>query len=223
MRNLSVVLLMMVFATQASGQGKETLSGNDVSVRTVLSFKVPDAAVRNLLPPGWELSSPIAGPAKGTNFSLHLIETLMVQDPDGKPAPAPNAMVFVIPAKNPGANSVGAILFGGFIANSYVPGVYGNYTSANVVVDRHSLSDAAGHTVIEETWQAKEANGNEIVVHVEFMRGTPMRDKLEAKVYSAVKPDFYRVYRWEQASDVALSEPTNVNWVSKFSIKATGS
>jgi hypothetical protein len=39
---------------------------------------------------------------------------------------------------------------------------------------------------------------------------------------SAAKPDFYRIYRFELASDVARSTATNVDRVSKVSLKATG-
>jgi hypothetical protein len=45
---------------------------------------------------------------------------------------------------------------------------------------------------------------------------------VEAKIYSAAKPEFYRIYRFEQAADVARSTATGIDRVTKFSIKATG-
>ena len=50
----------------------------------------------------------------------------------------------------------------------------------------------------------------------------PARSKVEAKVHSAAKPAFYRIYRFEQAADVARSTAAGIDRVSKFSFKASG-
>jgi len=80
MRNLFVALLMLA-ASPAVAQDKEKLSATDLTVRTALTFKVADSAVQKLLPAGFELNSPTAGPSKGSNLNLTLIDYLMVQDP----------------------------------------------------------------------------------------------------------------------------------------------
>lgn len=50
------------------------LVGTYGEVRTVLSFKVADTALQKFVPPGWQLSPPIAGPSKGANLVLVLID-----------------------------------------------------------------------------------------------------------------------------------------------------
>jgi hypothetical protein len=57
---------------------------------------------------------------------------------------------------------------------------------------------------------------------LQFVRGVPTRSKAEPNVFSAAKPEFYRMYRIEQASDVARSTATGVDRVSKISVKAAG-
>ena len=49
-----------------------------------------------------------------------------------------------------------------------------------------------------------------------------VQSKVEAKVHSAAKPAFYRIYRVEQAADVVRSTVASIDRVSKFSFKATG-
>jgi hypothetical protein len=61
-------------STPAIAQDKEKLSATDISVRTALTFKVPDAVVQKLLPEGWYVNSPTAGPSKGSNLNITLID-----------------------------------------------------------------------------------------------------------------------------------------------------
>jgi len=79
-----------------------------------------------------------------------------------------------------------------------------------------------GKTIIDETWLAKADDGSVLEVQLQFARGVPARGKVEAKLHSASKPDFYRIYKFEQVADVARSTATVIDRVSKFSIKATG-
>jgi len=61
-----------------------------------------------------------------------------------------------------------------------------------------------------------------IEVWVEFVRGVPTRAKAEVTNYSAAKPDFYRIYRFEQATDVVRSTITGVDRLTNLRIRAIG-
>src|ERR1700745_564455 len=61
---------------------------------------------------------------------------------------------------------------------------------------------------VEETWSFTAESGDSVQVQVQYIRGVPVRANGEATVYSAVKPDFYRIYRFEQATDVVRSAVT---------------
>ena len=55
-----------------------------------------------------------------------------------------------------------------------------------------------------------------------FYRGVAVRNKTEAKVHSALKPDYYRIYRIESAADVVKSAATGVDHTQSFAFKASG-
>ena len=76
----------MFLAQPVFAQSNEKYTGSNVDVRTILSFKASDAAVQKMLPEGWEVNSPAAGPSKGANLGLSLIDQVTVQDAEGKPA-----------------------------------------------------------------------------------------------------------------------------------------
>jgi len=221
MRKLLFALLALA-VSPALAEDNLKLSANDLSARTVLSFKVADAVAQKLLPAGWELNSPTAGPTKGFNLGITLIDYLMVQDPEGKASPQYSTIAMNIPAKKTATGETANMVFGGFIAPGGAPGPYSVFGPANITIDRSVHTDPDGKSIIKESWQAKAEDGNALDVQLEFVRGVPARGKAEAKIRSAAKPDFYRVYRFEQAADVARSTATGVDRVVKFSFKASG-
>jgi hypothetical protein len=221
MRSL-LLAIMTLAAAPAMAEDNLKLSATDISVRTGLTFKVADAVVQKLLPAGWELNSPAAGPTKGFNLGITLIDYVVVQDPEGKPLPPRSTMVLNIPAKKAGTGEAVTMVFGGFVGQAGVPGPYGVFAPAAITVDRRSRTAPDGKSMISETWQAKADDGSLLDIQIDFERGTPARGKVEAKIHSAAKPDFYRVYRFEQAADVARSTAAGIDRVGKFSFKATG-
>ena len=217
-----VAALLLFTAVPATAQNTEKLISNDFDVRTGLTFKVSDAAVQKMLPAGWQLNSPAAGPTKGFNLGVTLINGTMIQDPDGKPLSPRTYVVLTAPARKIGTDITGTMVFGGFMPQEAGPGAYGVYGSAKVTVDRRQRTEADGKTIIEETWEARADDGNTLEIQIQFVRGVLTRGKAEVRIYSAAKPEFYRIYRSEQAADVVRSAATGVEHVSKFSIKATG-
>jgi hypothetical protein len=221
MRLLLVAALAFAVAP-AAAQDKEKLSATDLSVRTALTFKAPAAAVQKLLPPGFELNSPAAGPTKGFNFGITLIDYLMVQDPEGKALPPRTTIAMNIPAKKTATGESVGVVFNGLIDQAAVPGPYGVFGAAKLTVDRRSQTDADGKSIIDETWQAKADDGSMLEVQLQFARGVPARGKVEAKLHSGGKPEFYRIYKFDQAADLVRSTATGIDRVNKFLIKATG-
>jgi hypothetical protein len=214
--------LLLIASLPAIAEDKETLYENDLEARTVWTFKVSDAAVQKLLPAGWELNSPVAGPSKGFNLGLVLIQQTLSQDPEGKARTPHNYAVLIAPAKKTGTDIAATMVLTGFIAKDAAPGAYGVYGSAAVTGERREQIEAEGKAGVEETWQVKADDGSAMELQVRFVRGQPNRGKLEAKIYSAAKPDFYRIYRFEQAADIVRSTAIGVDRVSKVSIHASG-
>jgi hypothetical protein len=76
-----LIALLVLAVTPAVAE--EKLSAVDLSVRTAMTFKVNEGVLQKLLPAGFEMNSPAAGPAKGANLAITLIDYLMVQDREG--------------------------------------------------------------------------------------------------------------------------------------------
>jgi hypothetical protein len=220
MRVLSFALLVLL-TSSAIADEKEKLFSTNIELRTILAFKVSDVAVKKMLPADWEINSPISGPSKGSNLGISLIDQVLVQDPDGKSVSTSRGMSLTIPAKKKGADAAGTMVFVGFWSPNGVPGAYDVYLPAAVVIDRQEHTDVSGKTNIEETWNFKTADANSTEIRIQFDRGVSTRGKLEAKVYSARKPDVYRIYRIEQSADVVRSTAIGVDRVARFSFKTT--
>lgn len=201
---------------------QEKLSGTNQDSRIVLAFKVSDATLKKLLPAGWESNPAASGPTKGANLSLVLVNSLSAQDAEGKPAKPNRGIAVVIPAKKTGSDAAGPMVVGGLFEPHYAPGAYGVFLPAKVTIDRKVHSDPEGKVTVDETWNVQGNEGHSIQARVAYALGTPARGKVEAKVYSGAKPDFFRIYRVEQATDVVRSTETATDRVSAFSLKASG-
>ena len=213
----------MVFAVApAVAQDREKLSSTEYAVITQLTFKAPDAAVQKLLPAGFELDAREAGPSKGYNFAIILLDHLMSQNPEGKPSPPHTTIPMTIPAKKTATGESVLVVFNGLVDQADVPGPYGVYGAAKLTVERRSQTDADGKSIIDETWQGRADDGSILEVQLQFVRGVPTRGKGEPKLHSGRQPEFYRHYKVELVADVARSTVTGIDRVNKFSIKATG-
>lgn len=218
----AAALLVGMAAAEASSAAEKPV-GTYGELRTVLSFKVPDANAQKLLPEGWQLSPASTGPSKDANLNVVLIDVLTVQNPDGSPGETYRAAVLVVPAKKKGTDATVAMVVGGLASTpGSVPGAYGNFTLASTTVDRHIHTDPAGKSNVEEAWEFKGDGGDAIQLQLQFVRGVAARSKLEVMPHSGVKPDFYRIYRIEQAADVVRSTATGTDRAEKYVFKATG-
>jgi len=201
---------------------QEKFTGSNVDVRTGITFKAADAAVAKMLPEGWEVNSPAAGPTKGFNLGMTLIDQIVGQDPEGKMVEPVRGAVLNIPSKKKGTDIVATMVFAGLFTPNGTPGAYGVYQPARAIIDRKQRTDADGKISVEETWEFRGDNGNALEIQLQFVRGAMTYAKLEPRIYSAARPDFYRIYRFEQTADVARSTGTGIDRVSKISVKASG-
>ncbi|MBV8131657.1 MAG: hypothetical protein JO282_03975 [Alphaproteobacteria bacterium] len=184
---------------------------------------MPDAAAQKLLPEGWQVSPPSTGSSKDANLTVIFIDELAVQNPDGTPGELFRIAGIGVPAKKKGTDATVGMVGPGLVSNpSYAPGPYGTAAAANATVDRHVHTDAAGKSTVEESWEFKGDGGDAIQLQLQYISGVPVRSKGEVTPHSAVKPDFYRIYRFEQAADVVRSSATGTDRTLKYLFKATG-
>jgi len=222
-RQLGSAVVLLALAVAARGaSAAEKLVGIYGEQRTVVSFKVPDATAQKLLPEGWQASPATAGPSKEANLNVVFVDVLTIQNPDGTPGETYRYAVLTVPAKKKGMDAAVPMVVTGLSTPPNVPGAYGNYALANATVDRHVHIDPAGTSNIEESWEFKDDDGAAIQLELQFVRGVAARSKAELMPHSGIKPDFYQIYRIEQAADVVRSTATGVDRAQKYAFKAAG-
>src|SRR5438132_686911 len=108
MRALLTLALTLVVSTALA---QERFTGSNIDARTALTFKAADAAVAKMLPDGWEINSPTAGPTQGANLGMTLIDQIIGQDPEGKVIPSVRGAVLTIPSKKKGTDIAANMVF----------------------------------------------------------------------------------------------------------------
>jgi hypothetical protein len=215
---LSIALLLFAAPTFA----QERLSGSNVDIRIGMAFKVSEAALSKLVPAGWEISPVASGPSQGANLNLTLVNQSIGFDPEGKPLTTTRGVAVSVPMKRKGSDATVAMIIAGLFTPNGAPGAYGLYLPAQVTVDRKLRTERDGKTTVEESWELRAEGGNFLQIQVHYAPGAATKGKVEARVYSALKPDFFRIYRFEQATDVVRSVPAGIDRASFVGLKASG-
>jgi hypothetical protein len=122
--------------------------------------------------------------------------------------------VFAVPAKHTQTGEMAFVVTGGFNTNiDNVPGPYKNYLQATIRREQTRKWANLESGVGEDFWEVQDARGRSIEFRVQYQLALPSRAKAEQKIYSAVEPSFFRIYRFEQAADTLKSIPAGINRV----------
>lgn len=215
---MRALLLGFTLLAATPALAAEKYVSSNVDVRTVLAFKVADAAVQKFLPEGWQPDVATAGPAKDVNLRVTFIDRIVNQDAEGKALEPVRIAHLSIPAKKKGSETGGTMLFRIYSSSAGgVPGPYGVSVHAPANMERKIRIDPAGTGTVEEAWEFKSQDGDSIQLQIQYARGASTPDKAETKFYSAAKPEFYRIYRSEQSTDVVAADR-----VQRILFKASG-
>jgi hypothetical protein len=217
---------------QVIASGRDPLSSRPYSslklvatygeARTNLTFRLPDAIVQKALPSGWLPSPFTSGPSKGANLTVTFMDWLTVQEPDGTPGKTYRSVGVSVPAKRNGSDATVSMSITGLSSPSgYAPGPYGNSLTAKSTIARTLRTDGKDVSTAEEVWHFEAESGDSIQLELQFVRGVAARSKLQSIIHSAVNPDFYRIYRVEQAVDVIRSTD-GTDRVQRYFFKASG-
>ena len=66
-----------------------------------IDFAVADAAIKKVLPAGWETDVATSGGAKDCNLRMIFIDRFDITGPDGSPKGAGQVVILEVPVKNP--------------------------------------------------------------------------------------------------------------------------
>jgi len=223
-RPLSVILIAVIViavgAWPPSG-GAERKVGANVDSRVMVSFQVSDAALQSWIPAGWQIAPPAEGPSKGANLNLVFVENMLAHDPEGKPAGTGvnRVLALTVPAKNTTSSATGAFVIRIFAGDGGTPGTYKNSAPAQVRRERSTKGSNTDMPSGSERWEIRDASGGTVQLRFDYQGALPQRVKPENNVYSSVEPSFYRIYRWDQGTDVVKSVPNGVDRTQNFQIK----
>lgn len=218
---LAAVALSLFCKDRAMAQDK--LVGTYGEARTVLAFQMRDEALEKILPNGWEASPFATGPSKGGNLIVNFMDWVAVLDGDGKPEKTYRSVGFTIPAKQAGADKTVSMSIMGLAAPAdYAPGPYWNSLGAKAVVSRRLWTEDDGIARADESWAFDDSGGESARLQVQFERGIAAMTSGQAVVHSNVKPEFYRLYKTEQAVDVVRSDPLGIDHIRNYFFKASG-
>jgi hypothetical protein len=207
----------------AEASAAERLVQSTTEARTIVYFTADKEAVQKLLPAGW-VSIPGTGPLKDTNLLLVLAEGLAAQDSDGKPVLYQGKnVILAVPAKDEKTGAAGTMVVGGFSSQPEgVPGAYGVYVPAKITMTKSSRSEGAGSTMVEETWEVSTEAGDQIRFSANYERGVGNRAHIEPRTYAATKPEFYRIYKADQVTDLVHSVAVETKRTKKVAFTGSG-
>jgi len=181
--------------------------GTTVESRVLLGFKVNDGAVGAMLPEGWVAVTLPQGPVSGSNLILALIDRHVILDAEGdvkNPSSGPT-VAFLVYGRKDGVDGVR-----GFVTRVYeeppLVDSYGNSVAADI--DRVAGLRYAGNgdRTQTEAWTIRPEGGGELRLDLDYkVGGLAWSTGNEARPFSSVNPDFFRIYRYDQLASLAMN------------------
>ena len=194
--------------------------------RFQLDFHVPDAALKRMLPQGWEPAVATAGPAKNANLRMIFIDRIDVLGSDGKPlGRGSTQMVYLaVPVKQTAGETTGQMIIAGLTKDAAdAPGAFGVYRKASTANMARSIATSDGVVLVDENWNFVEANGEHMALHVKYERAAATKGGGDVKFFDPENPAKYQIFRTEQGIDITRNVTTNPpDRVKEFSYTAGG-
>ena len=200
----------------------ETLFQSTVETRLTVALKVGQVELQKFVPAPLQLMPVPGGPLKEANFFILFVDAFLIQDPQGKPDKRGIARktVFAVPVKHTQTGEMAFLVTGGFTSDSQdVPGPYKNSVQATIRREQTYKRANLEAAVVEDFWEVRDARGGGIELQVQYQSALPSRAKAEQKIYSAVEPSFFRIYRIETATDILKSIPAGINRVENYQLR----
>lgn len=197
----------------------EVLASASADSRLVLAFDAPDASVADTLPEGWSAAPFGSGPFARANVVLVFVEAHQYLEPYGNPKNGGRyrGMSMVIPARFAESDETVFVVNQAYISDAAINPYY-NSVVAEVTRQVQATGTGSAPASIRESWAIAAETGGEVALSVAYQKGVPARSNREIKVYSNVDPDFYRIYRTTQYTDVVMSVPMGVDNVDSLAL-----
>ncbi len=202
LKNLCISTLCALIVLPIAARAERLVSSN-MDSRMMVALNVEPGEVQKWLPDVWKARNIPKGPLAGANLFLVFIDRMLHLSADGKPAAGGSYRMaaLVAPANNPDTGENALV-----VLRVYTPhddkGPYGNSLKAKV--SRRALLDSDQSLTGQgsENWAVEMSNGGALTFSADYEHAVPKKVKHDSKLYSSVKPAFYRIYRYEQLINV---------------------
>jgi hypothetical protein len=112
------------------------------------------------------------------------------------------------------------VITGGFTTNSKeVPGPYKNFVQATIRRELTQKGVNVEPTVGGDIWEVRDSRGASIELRINYQQALPSRATLDQKIYSAIEPNFFRIYRMDIAADIVKSIPAGIDRAQNFQFR----
>ncbi|MEQ1772980.1 MAG: hypothetical protein ABL891_04270 [Burkholderiales bacterium] len=218
-----IAVILMLFASLASAQ---TVLEQAAEHRFQLDFRVNDAALAKMLPPGWETVIATQGPAKDCNLRMIFIDRMAIMTEGGKTAARHTARLvyLAIPVRETGTKNAGQMIIHGLTELAAdAPGDFGTYQHATTAKMSRTHFSSGGVLSGSENWEFAAAGGEHMSLQVEYVRGPARKGANDVKFFYPNDPSKYQTFKTDQAIDIMRNPTTNPpDTIKKFSYKAGG-
>lgn len=220
----SAALVALAWLTAAAHA--QSLLERSAEVRMQLDLAVSPAALKALLPDGWQPFVATSGPAKDCNVRLIFVDRVDINSPDGAPGGTEQMAYFASPIKKAGSNVMdGQMVIDGITASAKnAPGPFKVYQAATSYrVERSTHATTGGPIENEDTWEFTGSDGEHLALHLIYQRGVARKFAAETKFFSAADPKSYQVWKIDQGLDIMRNASVPVkDHVKTFEFRASG-
>lgn len=203
---ISLPFLLAVTLVQTPAQA-ETFIGTTVESRVLVGFKVNETAMDEFLPEGWIPFTLPKGPVGGSNLIIAFIDRHVILDTEGKPDdPSSGPTVALLAyARKEGVEGVR-----GFVIRVYeeppLVDPYGTSVTADISRTASFMDAGSSERTQSEVWAVRSEGGGELTLSLDFeVGGYGWQKGAGSRPYSAVNPDFSRIYRYDQLAGLAMN------------------
>lgn len=188
----------------------ETFVGANIDSRLVIALDVDDAAAQEWLPEGWTLAPLPGGALAGADLLIVMIDQQVGYDAEGNIADPATRRVAVMVHPATGGDDE----FRVFVTRSYITSIggdpYKSEVEAAVSREAEMVHVAGEPRRSREAWAVSTDDDGTLTVTLDHVVGQPEWSDSEAMPYSAVDPEFHRIYRIEQLAELVMSAPLGV-------------
>lgn len=92
------------------------------------------------------------------------------------------------------------------------------YEASTVHIELQSELEGDGKATAGQTWEVASADGNSLVVKVEYKPSATHQSEIKTKVYSGSQPGFFRLYGGNQVTDLVYSAVMGVDHTTNLSV-----